>query len=157
MVCGAGNRPQASELLKQMHYITLQPKGLHFILVTIGNFCLKNEYSLQKPGDSLNIRHSASCWGQQDISLHQGLVLQKARCSKDHREGKGFLRVKAGHTRSSFRSVPHGGTLYTLAGNKLIWHLSAAPSSERGFVVLKHMAACLHALPSMCGEHPLII
>ena len=157
MVCGAGDGPQASELLKQIHYNTLQPKGLPFILVTSGNFCLKNEYSLWKPGDSLYIRHSASCWGLQDISWHQGLVLQKAKCSKDRREGKGFLRVKAGHTLSSFRSVPQGGPLYTLAGNKLIWHQSAAPSSERGFVVRKHMAACLHVLPSTCGERPLII
>lgn len=140
-----------------MHWNTLQPKLLHFILVTSGNFCLKNEYSLRKPGDSIYSRHSASCWGQQDILCHQGLVLQKAKCSKDQREGRGFLRVKARHTLYSFRSVPHGGTLYTLDGDKLIWHQSAAPSSERGFAVLKHMAACLHVLPSMCGDRPLII
>lgn len=105
LVGGAGNGPQASEVLRQMHWNTLQPKCLHFISVTSGNCCLKNEYSLRIPGDSLDSRHSASCW-QQDLSWHQGLVLQKAKCSKDLREGKGFLRVRAGHTLSSFRSAP---------------------------------------------------
>lgn len=134
------------------------PKVYNSFWTQVGIFVLKMSIHYRNLGTHYTLGTQLAAGGNRtDISWHQGLVLQKAKCSKDRREGKGLLRMKAGHTLSSFRSVPHGGTLYMLAGNKRNCHQSAAPSSERGFVVLKHMAACLHALPSTCGERPLII